>query len=94
MTKFNDNVLRDVGEADLIIAGVVETPIKGGIVGPTFACLLAHQFAVLRASDRFWYENDIPPSSFTKGKNFKFYNSCGMCYNYSVRKKEDSVILF
>jgi hypothetical protein len=34
------------------------------VFGPTLTCLLAIQFSNLRNSDRFWYENDLPPSSF------------------------------
>lgn len=45
---------------------MAEFPADGALVGPTLACLLAKQFHILRRGDRFWYENDIPPSSFTK----------------------------
>jgi peroxidase len=38
-------------------------PSLGAVFGPTLTCLLAVQFANLRVSDRFWYENDLPPSS-------------------------------
>jgi hypothetical protein len=37
---------------------MAERPVVGGILGPTFACLLGQQFANLRNGDRFWYEND------------------------------------
>ena len=57
---------RDVGDVDLFSGALAERPLKGAIVGPTLGCILAHQFSALRKSDRFWYENDVPPSSFTK----------------------------
>lgn len=53
---------------DLFTGGLAELPSEGSVVGPTFACLLGIQFAKLRQGDRFWYENDLPPSSFTAGK--------------------------
>lgn len=52
-------------DIDLLAGGLLETPLPGSIVGPTFNCLLRHQFSLLRRSDRFWYENDLPPSSLT-----------------------------
>jgi len=57
----------DVNDIDLFTGALAETPLKGAVVGPTIGCILAHQFSSLRKSDRFWYENDVPPSSFTKG---------------------------
>lgn len=44
---------------------LLEGPVPGAIVGPTLQCMLQKQFALLRRSDRFWYENDLPPSSLT-----------------------------
>ncbi|XP_015597950.1 uncharacterized protein LOC107269047 [Cephus cinctus] len=67
MTISNANLLESiystVDDVDLLIGGILETPVGGAAVGPTFTCLLKKQFAKLRNSDRFWYENDLPPSS-------------------------------
>lgn len=59
---------KDVRSIDLFTGGLSEKPLHGAMVGPTFACLLSRQFDKLRRGDRFWYENDLPPASFTRGQ--------------------------
>ncbi|CAG2067223.1 unnamed protein product, partial [Timema podura] len=71
MSPLNINTLREtyssnLEDVDLIVGGSLETPVYGAVLGPTLVCVLAHQFAKVRNSDRFWYENDIPPSSFNR----------------------------
>lgn len=58
-----EKIYTNVEDIDLLIGGILEIPNKGAVVGPTFGCLIREQLIKLRNSDRFWYENDIPPSS-------------------------------
>ncbi|XP_028027075.1 uncharacterized protein LOC114240650 [Bombyx mandarina] len=58
------DLYRNAEDMELMIGGAMEKPASGAVVGSTLACVLALQFANMKKSDRFWYENDIPPSSF------------------------------
>ena len=60
------SVYAAVEDVDLFTGGLGEVPSKGAVVGPTFACLIGRQMWYIKSGDRYWYENDIPPSSFTK----------------------------
>lgn len=50
---------------DLLAGAILEDAAIGALFGPTISCLLRKQFEHLKRTDRFWYENDLPPSSFT-----------------------------
>ncbi|XP_076240538.1 uncharacterized protein LOC143183047 [Calliopsis andreniformis] len=54
-----------VHDVDLYTGALAELPKTGGIVGPTFTCLIADQFVRLQKGDRFWYEIPGKPHSFT-----------------------------
>lgn len=41
---------------DVWMGGVAEPFVRGGRVGPLFACLIASQFQRIRQGDRLWYE--------------------------------------
>ncbi|XP_037080364.1 peroxidase-like isoform X2 [Pollicipes pollicipes] len=59
------NVYRHPDDIDLWSGGLSEKPLPGSMVGPTLACVIAEQFRVLKYGDRFWFENQGYPSSFT-----------------------------
>ncbi|XP_038151495.1 eosinophil peroxidase-like isoform X2 [Cyprinodon tularosa] len=40
------------------LGGVAEPFVRGGRVGPLFACLISTQFQRIREGDRFWWENN------------------------------------
>ncbi|XP_064485396.1 chorion peroxidase-like [Ornithodoros turicata] len=59
-------VYKNVKDVDLFTAGTAERSVAGGVVGPTFACILAHQFKKLKFGDRFYYQHASQAGSFTK----------------------------
>lgn len=55
-------------DVDLFAAAILERPLPGGALGPTFACVVAAQFRKLRVGDRFWYERFDPVVGFSKAQ--------------------------
>ncbi|XP_047500868.1 peroxidase-like [Penaeus chinensis] len=60
-----EDVYRHVDDIDLFVGGLAEHPIEGGVVGPTFACILLDQFLRLKEGDRYWYETNDEDTRFT-----------------------------
>ncbi|KAH3737626.1 hypothetical protein DPMN_044219 [Dreissena polymorpha] len=50
-------IYSDPEDIDLFTGGVSERPVAGGMLGPTFACIIGQQFRSLKKGDRFYYEN-------------------------------------
>jgi len=54
-------VYQRVEDLDLYVGGLSETPVAGGAVGPTFACIIGQQFKSLMDGDRFFYRHTSGP---------------------------------
>ncbi|XP_036149555.1 LOW QUALITY PROTEIN: uncharacterized protein LOC105828648 [Monomorium pharaonis] len=89
-------IYTNVEDVDLLVGGILETPVTGVAVGPTFECLLKRQFVTIRNSDRFWYENDIPPSGLTPAQLVEIRKvslASVLCTNTNIRRIQPRVFI-
>ena len=63
-----------VNDVDLYIGGLSEKPVRDGLFGPTFTCLLSHQFRDIKNGDRLWHENGGKNQVFTAST--KLFSIC------------------
>ncbi|CAG0899298.1 unnamed protein product, partial [Darwinula stevensoni] len=61
-------IYANVDDIDLFTGGLSERPLEGGLIGPTFGCIIGLQFRFLRKCDRFWYETGDPVVRFTEAQ--------------------------
>lgn len=59
------SVYAHVDDIDVYVGGLAETHVEGGLVGPTFAHIMALQFRELKAGDRFYFEHGACETIFT-----------------------------
>lgn len=55
-------------DIDLVVGLLLEKPSDGAMVGPTTRCIIADSFYRFKAGDRFFYDVQGQPGSFTPGK--------------------------
>ncbi|XP_059079533.1 myeloperoxidase-like isoform X2 [Tigriopus californicus] len=56
----------DPDDVDLFVGGITEAPLQGGVLGPTFACLIGKQLNLLKFGDRFFFSHvGAHPRSFS-----------------------------
>lgn len=59
--------LRVPQDVDVYTGGLSEPPVKGGLLGPLFTCLIGDQYVRIKRGDSFWYERYRGPQKFTEG---------------------------
>lgn len=67
----------DIKDVDFYTGGLCEPPVKGGVIGTTFAHVVARQFADLKYGDKYFYETDdmrygFPPEQMKSLIKLKF----------------------
>ena len=62
--------LRSPWDIDLFTGGLLEKPVTGGTLGPTFECIIGKQFQRLKVGDRFWFQSGT--SNYTRGNKRLF----------------------
>jgi peroxidase len=55
----------NVDDIDVYVGGLAEEHVPGGLVGPTFAHMMAKQFHDLKVGDRFYFEHGACETTFT-----------------------------
>ncbi|XP_037114285.1 eosinophil peroxidase-like isoform X1 [Syngnathus acus] len=76
------------------LGGITEPLVKGGRVGPLFACLIGLQFSKSREGDRFWWENEGVFTKAQKASLLTTSTSRIICDNTGITEVPDQPFLF
>ena len=68
------NTYENVGDIDLYVGMVMETPKDDALIGDTFLCLIGDTFARIKYGDRFFYDLEGQAGSFTIGTCIEITN--------------------
>jgi peroxidase len=85
-------ILRNVIDIDLYAGGLLETIVgndQSYAIGPTFGCIIMNQFANIKNSDRYYYENgpSVSPGAFNLNQlnSIRNITMAGLiCNNYDI----------
>ena len=75
-------VYTKVEDIDLFTGGISETPVEGGMVGATFACIIAKQFLAVKGGDRFFFTHPENGFKHERGNNWV---GCLLSFELSLR---------
>lgn len=56
-----------VHDVDFLVGALLEKRVNGSLVGPSAACVIGDGFYRFRAGDRFFYDVQGQPGSFSPG---------------------------
>ena len=66
LTKLQ-SVYATIDDIDLFTGGILEISVPGGVVGPTFACIIGQQFQYLLYGDRHFFTHSNQVGSLSTG---------------------------
>lgn len=81
-----------IENVDLYAGGVSEAPLGDGLLGATFACILAQTFTSVRDGDRFYYENTFTADQINEIKT-KATHSRVICDNTGIQNIQKNAFL-
>lgn len=91
------NAYESVDDIDLFSGGTAETPVQGGIVGPTFATIIGLQFNRLKFGDRYFFTHGRQTGSFSSQQLEEIRKTTWakiICSNTDVDEVQRNVFLF
>lgn len=71
-----------VNDVDLHVGALLEVPEEGSMVGPIARCIISDSFFRYKYGDRFFYDVQGQPGSFTQGNNIRYKNTKYKLYYY------------